>query len=141
MLRLCLDLNVFVADLLAEAAGRPATAARRLVGAAAAGRCALGPIQLVVSLGMLDRFEDVLARKLAVDAAAGRERRELIAAFASLGPAGGPSLTLGGTGTMPLVDAEDDHVLDGRADWLVTANLRDFAAASRDAPAGPEGEW
>jgi PIN domain len=135
LLRLCLDLNVFVADLLAEAAGRPRTAARRLVGAVAAGRCALGRVQLVVSLGMLDRLERVLVRVLAVDPETARERRELIAAFASLGPAGGPSLTLGGAGTMPMIDAEDAHVLDtalaGRADWLVTANLRDFAAPSR----------
>lgn len=124
-----------MADLLAEAAGREATAARRLVAAAASGRCVLGPVQLVVSFGMLDRFEDVLVRALGVDPEAARERRDLVAAFASLGPVGRPSLTLGGTGTVPMIDAEDAHVADtalaGRADWLVTANLRDFVEPSR----------
>lgn len=135
MLRLCLDLNVLVADLLAEAAGRRATAVRRLVAAAASGRCALGRVQLIVSFGMLDRFEDVLVRALGIDVETARERRDLVAAFASLGPDGGPSLTLGGTGTMPMIDTEDAHVADtalaGRADWLVTANLRDFIEPSR----------
>jgi hypothetical protein len=135
VLGLCLDLNVFVADLLAEAAGRPSTAARRLVGVAAAGRCALGPVRLVISFGMLDRLEHVLEHKLGLGSRLARERRDLIAGFASLGPAGGPALTLGGLGTMPMLDVEDRHVLEtaraGRADWLVTANLRDFIAPSR----------
>ena len=103
------------------------------------------PVQLVVSFGMLDRLENVLARELGLDPRLARERRELIAAFATLGPAGGPALTLGGVGTMPVLDAEDGHVLDtaraGRADWLVTANLRDFVAPSRARPrARPAGD-
>ena len=51
--------------------------------------------------------------------------------YAHLGPdGGGPQLALGGTGLLPLADAEDAHVLDtavaGGTDILATANFRDF---------------
>lgn len=135
MLRLCLDLNVLVADFLAEAAGRADTAARALVRATVEGRCALGPAQLVISFGMLDRLEAVLVGKLGVAPSTARLRRELVAMIAELGPEGGPALTLGGTGVLPVLDVEDGHVLEtalaARADWLVTANLRDFTQPSR----------
>jgi hypothetical protein len=135
VLRLCLDLNVLIADFLAEAAGRGDTAARTLVRAAVEGRCALGPVQLVVSFGMLDRLEAVLVGKLGVTPATARLRRELVAMIAELGPEDGPALTLGGTGVVPVLDVEDGHVLEtalaGRAGWLVTANLRDFTQPSR----------
>jgi predicted nucleic acid-binding protein len=54
-----------------------------------------------------------------------------IAAYAHLGALGAsPQLTLGSTGVIPLRDTEDGHVLEtaiaGRADFLITANFKDF---------------
>ena len=82
---------------------------------------------------MLDRLEDVLRHQLGISRSAAQRYRASLAAIAVAGPAGlPPSLTLGGTGVVPLHDLEDAHVLEtalaGRADWLVTANLGEFAA-------------
>jgi predicted nucleic acid-binding protein len=130
-LRLCLDLNIFVADILAEAAGRRDTAAQALVRVAAKGRWAGCLVHLVISVGMLDRLEAVLVRRLDLPPGLAATRREIIAGFARHGP----TLTLGGTGLVPLRDVEDAHVLEtalsGAADWLVTANLRDYASPAR----------
>ena len=57
-------------------------------------------------------------------------------------PAGDhPYLLLGGTGVLPLRDAEDRHVLEvavaGHADVLATANLGDFTGANFE----PLGNW
>jgi hypothetical protein len=131
-LRLCLDLNVFVANLLARAKGCQGTACQALVAAAWRGRCAAGPVQLVISWGMLDRLEDVLRHQLGIGRGTAQRYRASLAALAVAGPSGlPPSLTLGGTGVVLLHDIEDRHVpetaLAGRADWLVTTNLDDFA--------------
>jgi hypothetical protein len=65
-----------------------------------------------------------------------------IEAVAAAGPAGDhPYLLLGGTGVLPLRDAEDRHVLEvavaGHADVLATANLGDFTGANFE----PLGNW
>ncbi len=62
--------------------------------------------------------------------------------LAAAGPAGDlPSRLLGGTGVLPLRDAEDRHVLKvalaGQADILATANLADFTGAHF----APLGNW
>jgi predicted nucleic acid-binding protein len=129
--RLCLDLNVWCAAFLADSKGRQGTAAQMLVESARLGACSLGPVQLIVSWGMLDRLRKVFTADWKVDRVTTDEMIELIASYARLGPdAGGPQLVLGGTGLLPLADTEDAHVLDtavaGRADILATANLRDF---------------
>jgi predicted nucleic acid-binding protein len=136
-LRVCLDLNVLVANLLARAKGRQGTACQALVAAVRRGRCAAGPVQLVISWGMLDRLEDVLRHQLGIARGTAQRYRASLAALAVAGPSGlPPSLTLGGTGVVPLHDVEDRHVLEtalaGRADWLVTANLADFIAPGDD---------
>lgn len=131
-LRICLDLNVFVASLLATERGRRDTAAQSLVESVRRGDSALGPIQLIISWGMLNRLGKVLERDLHVP----HERMSLylqaIAAYAALGPERlDPLLTLGGTGIIPMRDEEDRHVLEtasaGGADLIVTSNLGDFA--------------
>jgi hypothetical protein len=131
VLRLCLDLNVFVADLLAARDGRQGTAATALVDAVREGAGSLGPIQLIISWGMLDRLERVLRSELGIEPATAYARCRQLARYARQGP----SLTLGGTGVLPMRDIEDRHVLEtalaGEADWLVTANLKDFAKGSR----------
>jgi hypothetical protein len=82
---------------------------------------------------MLDRLEDVLRYQLGISRSTAQRYRASLAAIAAAGPSGlPPSLTLGGTGVVPRHDREDRHVLEtalaGRAAWLVTANLGDFAA-------------
>src|SRR4051812_35152018 len=102
-----------------------------LVEAARAGACPLGPVQLIISWGMLDRLRKVFTTDWQVDRATTEEIIESIVRYACLGAdAAGPQLALGGTGLLPLRDAEDAHVLDtavaGGSDILVTANFKDF---------------
>jgi predicted nucleic acid-binding protein len=137
VLRLCLDLNIWCAAFLADRDGRQNTSAQLLVDAVRSGHCPLGPVQLVVSWGMLDRLRKVFVTDWQVDRATTDQLMEAIAHYSQLGPdATGPLLTLGGAGIMPLRDAEDAHVLDtaiaGDADLVATANFKDFLTRSAD---------
>lgn len=152
--RLCVDLNVWVRQFLAEAAGRRGTASQVIVQAVLDGRAGVGPLQLVISHTMLSRLQTVMTRR-GVDAETARHFTDTIASFALLGPAPEfPHLVLGG-GAQPTreairqicdpydpsfvhepYDPEDGRVLDtalaGRADALVTGNFRDFAHYADD---------
>jgi predicted nucleic acid-binding protein len=128
-LRICLDLNVFVAAEIALAKEHRATTPLRLLQA-----CREGRFDLVVSHAMLERLAAVLRRpplNLSVELAT--ERVELIAELAALA-----NLLVVGGGVMPLRDVEDRGVLEaalaGRADYLATYNLDDFAAAAERDP-------
>jgi predicted nucleic acid-binding protein len=131
-MRVCLDLNVWCADVISRRKQHHATAARVLVEAVKAGVCARGPLSLIISLGMLERLSKVLTEDIGFDALVARTTVAAIAALAE--PA--PSLTLGGVGILRMTDLEDQHVLEtawaGRADLLVTANVRDFDRADAD---------
>ena len=61
-LHLCVDINVWVAFLMAAQAGRTGTSAQRIVAAARDMKLADRPIQLVMSLEMADTLERVLTR-------------------------------------------------------------------------------
>jgi predicted nucleic acid-binding protein len=134
VLRLCLDLNVWIGDLLARRSrprGLRITAGRRLVQAAMDGRFEGIPVQTVVSWGMLNRLRSVLSG-LAVDNAMGNMLIDSIIGSATLGPEGSaPYLLLGGAGVLAMHDEEDRHVLEvaraTRAHVLATANFRDFS--------------
>ena len=133
LLRLCLDLNVWVADFLGTRRGRRGGSSPWLADAMRTGVCPAGPLQLVVSLGMLDRLAVVLAREFRIEADAAETLVRAIGGVASFGPAGGhPHAVIGG-GVYPLRDEEDRHVLEvavaGEADLLVTANMTDFETA------------
>jgi len=137
VIRLCLDLNIWCAAYLADRKGRQNTSAQMLVEAARSGACPLGPVQLIVSWGMLDRLRKVFMVDWQVDQATTDEIIEAIVRYARLGPdATGPLLALGGTGLLPLRDAEDAHVLDtaiaGDTDILATANIKDFLTRSAE---------
>lgn len=128
VLRLCLDLNIWCAALLADAKGREDTSSQRLVHIVRFGFCSLGKVELVISWGMIQRLEKVLRKDLKVDTRVVNLYLESIVGFAQLAP----QLTLGGTGILPMQDIEDAHVLEtavaGRANILVTANFKDFLA-------------
>lgn len=130
-LRLSLDLIVFVADLLARRERREGTAARLLVQSVARVTTQLGRLQLVVSVGMLNRLRSVLERRLGVTATTVEAYVGALSRSARFGPGGqSPLLVLGGTGVLPMPDREDAHVLEtavaGRADLLATADMSDF---------------
>lgn len=130
-LRLCLDLNVWCAALISDLKSRQGSASQCLVSIAESGYCTLGPVQLIVSWGMLNRLRSVLEDKLGIPATIAEEYVEEIRGFAEIGPSEcGPQLTLGGTGVIGLKDQEDAHVLEtalaGRAFVLVTSNFKDF---------------
>lgn len=131
ILRVCLDLNIWCAALLADGKGRENTASQSFVAMIRQGTCLSRPVQLVISWGMLNRLRKVLTQDLKVSAQTADFYLSTIAAYAQLGALGtSPQLTLGGTGIIPLRDTEDTHVLEmaiaGRADFLVTANFKDF---------------
>lgn len=131
-MRICLDLNIWCADVISRRKRNDATAARMLVDAVRRGACARGPLTLVISLGMLDRLTKVLVQDIGFGL---READDVVSSIAMLAsPA--PALTLGGVGVIALDDHEDRHVLEtawaGHADLLVTANVRDFEHADAD---------
>lgn len=101
-----------------------------LTDAVRSGDCPAGPLQLVVSLGMLDRLALVLKCEFAVDADSAETLVRAIGGIASLGAAGDHPHALVGGGVYPIRDEEDRHVLEvavaGDADLLVTANMADF---------------
>jgi predicted nucleic acid-binding protein len=130
-IHLCLDLNIWCAALLADRKGRQSTASQTLVAIAKQGFCVLGPVQLVISWGMLNRLRLVLEKDLNIPESAADLYIDAIRGYAELGACGAsPQISLGGTGVIALQDSEDAHVLEtavaGRATVLVTANFKDF---------------
>jgi predicted nucleic acid-binding protein len=131
VLRVCLDLNIWCAALLADRKGRQNTASQNLVAMVRQGSCLSSPVQLVISWGMLNRLLKVLVQDLKVSDQTVELYISTIAAYARLGAMGtSPQLTLGGMGVIPIRDTEDAHVLEtviaGKANILITANFKDF---------------
>jgi predicted nucleic acid-binding protein len=137
VLRVCVDLNVWCAAILADARGRSGSAAQTVVNAVRRGDSSLGEIQLVISWGMLDRLRTVLRREFPLTPEAVEAAINAIFNISRLGPHQEvPYLLLGGTGVLPLRDEEDAHVLEvataARADLLVTSNFKDFLQYRQD---------
>jgi predicted nucleic acid-binding protein len=131
ILRICLDLNIWCAALLADGKGRQNTASQSLVAMVRQGSCLSSPVQLVISWGMLNRLQKVLIQDLKISTQTAELYIGTIAAYAHLGAMGAsPQLTLGGTGVIPIRDTEDAHVLEtaiaGKANIVITANFKDF---------------
>jgi hypothetical protein len=154
VLRLALDINVLVSDLLAARMGRRATASTMLVNAVRDGTCPAGPVQLVTSLPVIENFANVLQRRLGYSAFEAAEKAWLLEQYTMEGPVPDHPYVTVGTGYIPFeievelrqavetfaggADAgrlfnevrDDRYVLEtalaGRADILVTANIDDF---------------
>jgi predicted nucleic acid-binding protein len=126
MLRLCLDLNVWVAALLADRKGRSNTGSQYLVEIIRSGYCPFGTVDLVISFGMIDELNSVIVEHLGLSTETAVAYTSAIEEYTKLGM----QLTLGGTGVLPMKDTEDAHVLEtaiaGRADFIITANFKDF---------------
>jgi predicted nucleic acid-binding protein len=155
IIRLCVDLNVWVRYLLGARHGavRP-SASGTILDAVKTGRSNAGPVQLVISHTMLSRLEDVLVR-LQFQPGDASAFCSLIRSFAHRGPHGLPPYVVLGGGTSPSAesrmpiydpynptsvpprsDDEDGRVLDtavaGRASILATYNFDDFQTPNTD---------
>ncbi|MBV9427107.1 MAG: PIN domain-containing protein [Bradyrhizobiaceae bacterium] len=153
-LRLAIDINVLVADILSAGKGLRNTAASALVEAVRTGTCPAGPIQLVTSLPIIENYANVLVRRLGYDAADADEKAWILQQYALAGPMPGYPYLSVGSGYIPFETEEglrqsianhlgrpeadklfheiqdDRYVLEtalaGRADILATADLAGF---------------
>jgi predicted nucleic acid-binding protein len=127
-IKICLDLNIWCAALLAERKNRKNTACQKLVEIIRNGQSSLGKTELIISWGMLNRLEKVLIKDLKISPIQAQLYLTSIKNYTQLSP----QLTLGGMGVIPLHDTEDAYVLEtalaGKAKILITANFRDFVS-------------
>ncbi len=136
-IRVLLDINILVSDILSRARGRRGTISQKLVNAVLAGKLGETSIQLVISIAMLDRFQDVLLR-LGAEADDAEAARLALIDLARSGPDALDPYLLLDRSDIPfaLADEEDARVLAtafaARANLLVTDNLADFAGAGGD---------
>lgn len=127
--RICLDANVWVHYLDALTNGR-STAVLQVMQAVQAMQLGPAPLQLVLSLELIDTIERVLLGLEFSEAAV----HGLVAAIGDLMQAGpehlDPPLLLSGRDQLAMSDREDAGVLASciaaRVDLLITDNLRDF---------------
>ncbi|MGC1860432.1 MAG: PIN domain-containing protein [Methylocystis sp.] len=131
-LRIVLDVNIFVTDVLGRRLGRRGTTSQKLVDAMLAGEIGGRPAQLVISLAMLESFRGALLR-LGAPAAAVDAATSALLDLTRNGPDALDPYLLLDQGHVPFStpDREDGGVLAtafaANADLLVTDNLADFA--------------
>jgi predicted nucleic acid-binding protein len=154
VVRLALDVNVFIADILSRRQRRRNTATIRIVDAVRNGICQAGPVQLITSVPIIETFANVLQRRLGYDAHMAEERAWILEEYTRQGPMQSlPHVTVG-AGYIPFAteaemrqsieshlkrkdidklfhEIQDDrYVLEtaiaGNADILVTSNIDDF---------------
>lgn len=134
VLRLALDVNVWVNHYLSLSKWRERSAARDLVHIAFNGHCRLGPVQPIVSHAMLDTLQEVLVR-LEMPERFAEAARDAVEASATLGILGDAPYAVLGGGVQPFLDPEDRAVFDmavaGGAHLLVTNNMADFTPGPR----------
>lgn len=129
VLRICLDLNIWCAALLADKKGKQNTASQKLVKLVREGNCIWEgfnfSLRLIISFPMLERLRLVLKRDFNLSATSADRYVTLIEQYAYPNP----RLILGG-GVLRLADIEDAQVLETaiatQCDFLVTANFKDF---------------
>jgi predicted nucleic acid-binding protein len=139
IIRLALDVNVWVNHYLSLIRRRTGSAAQQLVASSINGSCRLGEIQPIISYPMLDTLQGVLVRQGMPEDLA-EVARSTVEAAATDGVVGIPPIAVLGGRVGPVMDEEDQAVLEmaiaGGADLLVTSNMRDFIPGPRsDIPA------
>jgi hypothetical protein len=158
VIRLAVDINVFVADILSTRLQGRASASTRIVEAVRDGRCPAGPVQLITSLPLIENFANVLQRRLGYSRASADEKAWLLEQYALEGPTPSrPHLTVGSryipfeterqlrqalehqlrpaNAAKLFNEIQDDRyvlesALAGRADILVTADMVGFRKGS-----------
>lgn len=152
-IRICLDINVLVADLLGTIKGKRGTASRYLVDAVRNGECDAGPVQLITSVPVIENWASVLTRKFGYDKHSAEETAWLLQDYALEGPLAIPPSIMVGAGHVPFASEEEEfaaaqahldasdaklfdeitddrHVLlsaiGGKADLLATNDVDDF---------------
>jgi hypothetical protein len=130
-MRICLDLTVFIQDELVHRSGRAASAASRVIDAVKQRQWRGLPLQLVVSVQMLDTLRHVLVSHRGADPHAADLYIEAIADLVRIGPERlDPHLLLAGRERFAIRDREDQGVfavaIAAQVDLLVTSNLRHF---------------
>jgi predicted nucleic acid-binding protein len=154
-LRLCLDINVLVSDILAKRHGRRETAASMVVDAVRDGICPAGPVQLATSLPIVENYASVLQRRFGYSRIDADEKAWLLEQYATGGPMPEHPQLVVGAGYIPFeteqelraavetlsgsenatklfAETQDDRyvletALAGRADILVTSDVNDFS--------------
>lgn len=128
-LRVCLDINVYIARQLAAQSGRSGGAASALVDIARDMNCEAGPVQLVMSLQMIGTLEDVLGR-LKFQPQSISDFTAALVGLMKMGPEGFDPFLSPSAGGLAIKDTEDAGVLASciapRVHLLVTDNLDDF---------------
>lgn len=134
-LRVLLDVNIWVSNLIATERGRQGTAVQKIVSAVASGAWGRDGrrVQLVISHEMLHTLATVLLR-LGARSDSVEAYTDAIRSIMSFGPDElDPYLLLGGREQFAMQDREDAGVLatafSAKADLVVTDNLKDFASA------------
>jgi len=130
-IRVCLDVNVWIAHLLAIQNNRVGGSASGLVRIVQDMTCAAGPVQLAMSWEMLGTLEGVLSR-LKFDPLSILANTAALVGIMKAGPLRfDPHLLPEGGRSLPMKDIEDAGVLASaiaaRVDLLITDNLDDFA--------------
>ena len=149
VIRLAVDINVWYADLLATRRNRAGTAARYIADAVRFGTCEAGPVQLIISVPIIENWASVLQRRFGYTPPEANEQAGMLYDYACDGAIGLPPSIAVGAGYVPFADEtterqaaaakggkifdeiEDDrHVLicavAGDADLLVTSDVDDF---------------
>lgn len=137
VIRLCLDLNIFCAAIIADKKQHKNTACQELVKAIRQGFCNAGKTQLIISWGMLNTLKSVLVEKWGMDEKMADLQIDAIKTYSETGAGSrSPQITLGGTGIINLSDLEDAHVLEtamaGKSTVLVTSNFKDFLSKNTE---------
>jgi hypothetical protein len=130
-IRIVLDVNVLVSDVISRSLGRAGTTSQKLVDALLIGKIGDLPAQLVISLAMLDSFRGVLLRLGASSASTDAAANALLDLTRHGPDRLDPYLLLDdGHVAFSLRDREDAGVLAiafaAHADLVVTDNLADF---------------
>ena len=105
--RLCVDINIFMADLLSKKTGIRPTAVSQIIQWVDEARFPGGAVQLVVSIPMLEQWENVLLRHFNVTPEDAAAMADGLYDLAENGPEGEPPHLILGSDFLPFVSEKD----------------------------------